>query len=179
MDPCPLGRLMITLPFYRIPLSNRCIPEMPLFPPIKIKVLPFCQPLQNGGNRRRICNSCQWYVNHFRDLTKMVGSHLPVTCRGTDSHGGSAAKPLFFNLPVICRREEGERVHACPLARSRHLVSMSLVSKSGKFETKRWIGEPLVSKTANFETKLDEIGNRRKNGKKLRSQKAPGQFGAI
>jgi hypothetical protein len=23
---------MITLPFYRIPLSNRCIPEMPLSP---------------------------------------------------------------------------------------------------------------------------------------------------
>lgn len=54
--------------------------------------------------------------------------------------GGSAVEPLFFYLPVICRLEEGERVHACPFARSRHLVSMSLVSK-----------------TANFETKLDEI----------------------
>ena len=66
--------------------------------------------------------------------------------------GGSAVEPLFFNLPVICRLEEGERVHACPFARSRHLVSMSLVSKM-----------------VNFETKLDEIGNRRK---KLRSPKA-------
>lgn len=69
--------------------------------------------------------------------------------------GGSAVEPLFFNLPVICRLEEGERVHACPFARSRHLVSMSLVSKM-----------------VNFETKLDEIGNRRKNRKKLRSPKA-------
>ena len=72
---------------------------------------------------------------------------------------------LFFYLPIICRGGGGERVHACPLARSRHLASMSLVSKSGEFETKRWIREPLVSKTANFETKLDEIGNRRENRK--------------
>ena len=71
----------------------------------------------------------------------MVGSHLPVTCRGADSHGESAVDPLFFNLPVICRLEEGERVHACSFARSRHLVSMSLVSKM-----------------VNFETKLDETG---------------------
>lgn len=50
--------------------------------------------------------------------------------------GGSAVEPLFFNLPVICRLEEGERVHACPFARSRHLVSMSLVSKTANYEIK-------------------------------------------
>lgn len=49
----------------------------------------------------------------------MVGSHLLATCRGRDPHGGSAAKPLFLNLPIICRGGGGERVHASPLACSR------------------------------------------------------------
>lgn len=71
------------------------------------------------------------YMFHF------LRSHLLATCRGGDPRGGSAAKPLFFNLPIICRDGGGERVHASPLACSRHLVSMSLVSKSGKFQTKR------------------------------------------
>lgn len=39
---------------------------------------------------------------HFRELTEIVRSHLPVTCRGADPHGGSAVRPLFFNLPLTC-----------------------------------------------------------------------------
>ncbi len=51
--------------------------------------------------------------------------------------GGSAVEPLFFYLPVICGLEEGERVHACPFARSRRLVGMSLVSKGREIDIKR------------------------------------------
>lgn len=53
------------------------------------------------------------YMFHF------LRSHLLATCRGGDPRGGSAAKPLFFNLPIICRDGGGERVHASPLACSR------------------------------------------------------------
>lgn len=53
----------------------------------------------------------QWGY-HYRKLTKMGRSHLPVTCRGADPHGRRAVKPLFFNLPVTCRGEGNRSMQA-------------------------------------------------------------------
>ena len=60
-----------------------------------------------------------WIESQLSEL-KIIGGYCGFMDTRVQIHmGGSAVEPLFFNLPVICRLEEGERVHASPLACSR------------------------------------------------------------